>query len=285
MRVGEIVDAAIKLYRAQATNLWKIILLITVPVAVIDELIFASSLPSGVIAHNGTLYLTSFGSYSPSFLAVIVPVVLEFLVAPALSLGALSKCLLDAYTGRQTDWRASVAFAWRRLAALIWLSILISLIVIIGLILIVIPGIWLAIGCSVAVPVLMFEGVAGPGAVRRSLSLVKGRWWATLGALLVAGILVGVVEFVIGLIFGAIESGLHADSVTLVIVVRALIVILSGLISYPFYAAIVTVIYIDLRVRKEALDLELLADSFGGGAPRSEPPTFAPPQSIPPPSG
>ncbi|MDQ6807208.1 MAG: hypothetical protein M3065_20155 [Actinomycetota bacterium] len=285
MRVGEIVDAAIKLYRAQAVKLWKIILLISVPIAVIDQLIFISSLPSGVFAHNGDLYVNVFvSSYSPSALVVIVPLVLQFLVAPTLTLGALSKCLLDAYTGRPTDWRRSVAFAFRRLGPLVWLSILVSIAVVIGFVLIILPGIWLIVGCSVSVPVLMFEGIGGVAAIRRSLGLVRGRWWATFAALLVGGVLIAVVEFVIGLVIGGVQAGLHVNSVALVIVLRALTFILATLISYPFYAAIATVIYIDLRVRKEALDLELLADGFTGRAQApSSPATQA--GSVPPPSG
>jgi hypothetical protein len=39
--------------------------------------------------------------------------------------------------------------------------------------------------------------------------------------------------------------------------------IVSGILTTPFIAAILAVIYFDLRVRKEGLDLELLAQGVG----------------------
>jgi hypothetical protein len=115
----------------------------------------------------------------------------------------------------------------------------------------------------VAIPVLMFEGVGSGRAIRRSMALVRGRWWATFGVLLVAVIMLFVVLFVVGLIFRGIESGLGIDSTGLWLALNALSTIIGALIVYPFIAAVIAVVYIDLRVRKEALDLELLAGGLG----------------------
>jgi hypothetical protein len=261
--IGEILDAAIKLYRRKATDLWKIVALIVIPVRVVDQVLLFASFPSDVYAHDGTYY--SYTTGTSSALPVIVILVLG-LIAASLTVGALSKCLLDAYVGRQSDWRQSLAFARDRLASLLWLSIIAGVLLLIGYAALIIPGLFLTVAWSVAVPVLMFEGVGGFRALSRSYALVKGRWWATFGAYVVAIILIIVASFLVGLLFGAIESGLHVNSVGLTLVLDGLGSIIGDLITYPFLAAVAAVIYIDLRVRKEALDLELLADSFAGGA-------------------
>ena len=45
---------------------------------------------------------------------------------------------------------------------------------------------------------------------------------------------------------------------------------LSSLITLPLFAAVLTIIYYDLRVRKEGFDLHLLAQGVGGDAPTPE---------------
>ena len=55
------------------------------------------------------------------------------------------------------------------------------------------------------------------------------------------------------------------------------------IISAPFQAAIVTVIYYDLRVRKEAFDVELLTEQLEAPAIGGPPPPPAPAPGEPPP--
>ena len=60
---------------------------------------------------------------------------------------------------------------------------------------------------------------------------------------------------------------------------------MSGIVTTPFVSTVNTVIYFDQRVRKEAFDLELLADQLGTSRERFQ--AAAPPTSdfsFPPPS-
>jgi hypothetical protein len=91
---------------------------------------------------------------------------------------------------------------------------------------------------------------------------VSGRWWPTIARIVVAGLLVGILEIVVGLI--NLGSALGISNVTLYFAVNALVSAVASIIAAPFTAAVVLVTYIDLRVRKEALDLELLAGGAGG---------------------
>jgi hypothetical protein len=266
LAIGEILDAALKLYRARAVELWKLVALIVIPVEVIDRVVFVASLPSGVYAHDGTLYAPS-ASVGGAY--IVVTIVLR-VVSAALVIGALSRGLLDAYVGLPTGWRHSLEYAGERLGPLIWLSLLTSLVVIVGFILFILPGIYLLVALSVSVPVLMFEGISGPAALARSRELVTGRWWATLGALLVGLVLIIVVDFVIAALVGAIESGGHANSVGLVVVLSGIAAVVSNVLTYPLLAAITAVIYIDLRHRKEGLE----PGQVGTGVESPAPPTW-----------
>jgi hypothetical protein len=69
---------------------------------------------------------------------------------------------------------------------------------------------------------------------------------------------------VIGVIAGVVERAINVTNVTLFVIISGVFQALITIFVTPFIAAAITVIYIDLRVRKEALDIELLASRFGG---------------------
>lgn len=258
-----ILDASLRAYREQALNLWKIVVLIVVPARVINEVVTVLTLPGGVRAHNGNLVTHAGATTSTSAVAVAISIGIS-VVAAALAIGALSKCVLDHYTGRQADWRSSLNFARHRLAALLWLSIISAALLFVGFLLFIVPGIWLLVGLSTAVPALMFERINPLRALSRSQELVRGRWWATFGVLVTALLLVIGVEILLAIIFGSIESGSKVGSVALLIALDGISGAISALISYPFLAIVCAVIYIDLRSRKEGLDADRLARGIGG---------------------
>lgn len=261
--VGETIDAAIKLYRNNAAALWTIVAVVIVPLYILQVIVRRATLPSGVFVHNGALYTTSTtGSSSAGGTVALLLVSFLGLLAELLATGAVFKLLLDAYLDRPVDWRESFGFARGRVLSLLWLGILIALLVTVGFILIVAPGIWLIVASSVAVPVLMLEGIKGFKALQRSISLVSGRWWATLGRLLAALLLYIVLAIILGVIVGALTRGLSVSNVTVWLIISGALSAVVSILLSPFIAAVITTVYIDLRVRKEALDLELLASGM-----------------------
>ena len=257
--VGGILDAAIKLYTNNALALWKTVAVLIVPVGLISYTVIYASLPSGAFVHNGTLYVLV--GTRTSAAGVTTEIVLSVLAALVVQ-GALALSLVDAYIGHPIDWVQSLREAADRIGSLLWVAIIFSVGVTLGFAALVLPGIWLMVVWSVAVPALMFEHVGGFKALGRSFELVRGRWWPTFGALVVAVITLFVVLFMVGLIFHAIESGVGVNSVGLWLGLSWLSVVIGDLIAFPFIAAVIAVMYIDLRVRKEALDLELLAGTL-----------------------
>lgn len=253
------------LYRRQATSLWSIVALIVVPAQVVVWLIIRLTLNGGTtFASDGTIYTSK--SAAPSVAAVVVIGFLSGIIC----IGALSRCLLDTYTGHPTDWRKSLAFASERLGSLLWLAILTGFLLLVAYTLLVIPGIYLTVGWLVAVPVLMFEGIGGYGALRRSRELVSGRWWPTFGALLLGLLCVILAGFLVGGVLGAIAN---ASSVNVILILSGVSRILSAIITYPILAAITAVLYVDLRARKENVGAH---DMTGVDAPPEAPPTVAP---------
>jgi hypothetical protein len=246
LTVGEILSAAFDLYRRQAVALWTIVAVVVIPaealIVIVERLILSGGRSQAI---NGTIYTTD----STGLLAIVV-IVITFL-SVIVTIGALSKCLLDAYTGHPSGWRHSLQFAADRVGPLAWLSIICGVLLAIGYILLVIPGIFLTVSLIAAVPALMFEGTSPFASLRRSYDLVQGRWWATFGALVLAIIALIGISIVLGALFGGVGSSSH---ISLILVIGGISRIIAALVTYPIVAAVSAVIYIDLRVRKEHVD-------------------------------
>jgi hypothetical protein len=91
-----------------------------------------------------------------------------------------------------------------------------------------------------------------------------------------------VLNLALGLVFGAVLLGSESMGEVTFAVLSTLVGLLIAAITYPLWAAILTVIYYDLRVRNEGFDLQLLARGVGADASRFETSPERP--SAPPPS-
>ncbi len=87
---------------------------------------------------------------------------------------------------------------------------------------------------------VMVEGVGARDALSRSSEAVKGDWWRVLGIAIVVGIIVWVIGFVVGLIPTVGST-------------------IGVILSTPIGIIGATLLYYDLRVRKQGYSLETLA--------------------------
>ena len=114
----------------------------------------------------------------------------------------------------------------------------------------------------VSAPAIVLERVGPIGGLRRSWALVRGRWWAMFGLAALAGILSAIVSSVISGLVTALLSAIGGNNSDFRFVWQAVGgTIAQGLVA-PFTAAVLVLAYIDLRVRNEAFDLELLGQSI-----------------------
>jgi hypothetical protein len=128
-------------------------------------------------------------------------------------------------------------------------------------------GIWILVGFAVATPALLEERIGPIDALSRSWDLVRGNWWRVFGILIVTRLLIGVVTYALSLLFvipAFLVPGLSD-------VVRGSILLLSTqaltAVVNPVFGIVVTLLYFDLRVRKEAIDLEQMAYTAAGPPP------------------
>ncbi len=261
--VGEVLDVAFKIYKRHAVPLFKIVLFVVLPLQLLGAIVFLSTVddPDAV---------TGFGEFdsnsdTEAAGAVVGTVVVSVLggLAVLLATAACMKAVADAYLRRTPDWKESLRAARSRLGSLIWLTVLFFLLLIPAFIALVIPGIWLAIAWTVAYPVLMLEGIRGRKALGRSYRLVKGRWWPSFGVVVISYLIAAMLQFIVGALMAVLLLFGVEDSLLGTVVVNAVGNTIAGVIATPFQAAAVALLYFDLRVRKEGLDIELLARDVG----------------------
>jgi hypothetical protein len=250
--VGEILDTALAVYRRHAFALWKIVaVVVALPAALNGALAVA------------TRQVRNNGSNSGSLLLLELLVLVVTLVASSLATAAAYRLVADAYMGRAVDPDASLQFGLRRLASVMWVSILTGLGVAVASIFLLIPGIYLFVAWAVAIPVLLGENLRGRRALARSRSLVRGRFWPCLGVLVLSFLLEGIVTFSILLVVAKIVDSTGND--TVLFFEQSISTLIANTLVLPFGVAVTTVLYIDLRVRKEGFDVQLLTHSLQPG--------------------
>ncbi|WP_328866860.1 DUF7544 domain-containing protein [Streptomyces sp. NBC_00304] len=128
---------------------------------------------------------------------------------------------------------------------------------------------WLMVRFSLASPALMLERQSITASMRRSAKLVRGAWWRTFGILVLTWLLTLIVAVVIGIPFGIIAMVVDGGGVSAFLTDGAnsfgwSFLIVSGIgdvvvatITYPLSAGVTALLYVDQRIRREALDLEL----------------------------
>jgi hypothetical protein len=265
-RVGEILDAGINLYLRNARTLMGLAATVVIPMQVLSAVVLLSTVPSGsdvptgFAAFNASTQTTSDAAAVLGANAVLIVV---SLIVSILTTAACVKGVSDAYLDHKPQFAASLLFAVRRFPALLGMNILLFLGLVAGLIALVIPGIWLYGVWSVAAPALLIEGLGPARSLGRSRRLVKGRWWPTAGVLIVASIMVAVVSGAFEALLVAVASlGSQPSLLAAVLVVTASGAV-ATIVTQPFHAAVTTILYYDLRVRREGYDLHVLAEQLG----------------------
>ncbi len=130
---------------------------------------------------------------------------------------------------------------------------------------------WVMVRSSIALPALMLERTGPMTSWQRVRALVGGLWtgpfWRTLGILLLAAVIVGIAQGLLtvpaALVSGAIGAANPDDPLALAgftppqVLISAIASIIASAVIYPFQAGVGTLLYVDHRMRREGLDVEL----------------------------
>lgn len=212
------------------------------------------------------------GGAAPQPSVLIDPGSLVSQIGSAVLTGLVIHVVGEAVLGR----RISLGQAWQavkgRLLPLLGYQFLLAVAVVAAILtLIGILALPLLVYLIMVPAVLVLEKQGIRDSVRRSVALVRGAFWRTLGIWLLAGLIVFVVQVVLSaplmaavLVVANLVGAAVSDSLVIG-TAEAVVNLVSGVLLTPFSAAVTALLYIDRRIRTEGLDIALM-NHVGRGA-------------------
>jgi hypothetical protein len=247
--VGEVIAAALNLYRRNALPLLTIVALVVIPLAILGAVITGLLQPDPGEARSVAFVIVTI------LIGVLIAVITNAILQAAVLRGAAKATL-----GEPVDVSDSYRWGFQRIGSVLLIALLVTLALIAAfvpfiLVVIAVPVlaiiVWVLpfavyVLLSVSVPALVIEGQRGTAALGRSWNLVKAHFWHAVGVILLALIVGAVVSFILGLIGGTNE------------VVSTIVSILGQIIVAPFTALVTVLLYLNLRTRVENLTVTQL---------------------------
>jgi hypothetical protein len=119
-----------------------------------------------------------------------------------------------------------------------------------------------------AAPSLVLERIGVVASIRRAGVLSRRQFWRLLGVLLLTTLVTGVVSEVLSIplgLLGGVGTAVAPGTLGALVLVFShyLSQVLVGTVTTPFTSAVVALQYVDQRIRKEGLDVQLIAASAG----------------------
>lgn len=307
MNLGSVLGAAFTMFRFNPKGM------ILLPLALFAVL-GALSIPLG-FAMFGSLDAMAFGSPG-EIIAGMVPGMLGIVglsMLSALAIPLIAGCVHAGVLGR----RLSLGEIWvqvrGRIPATLGYTVLLGLLVglpgvipmlpIIGiatgdggglggwiaimallLIIYVVYAIWFSTKAVLAAPAVVIERLGPVAAIRRSFELTAGAFWPVFGTYLLGSLIASfasqVVSYLLAIpltVAGAVAPG----NAPLMATLSMPIGFLTMAITMPFTFAVVTLIYVDRRIKTEAYEVELIEQAMptaaaapGSGGP-AQPATWS----------
>jgi hypothetical protein len=267
LEIGDLLDETFRMYRRHFLLFAGISVILSIPEAALSSFsyytLFSNFLqqagpglglsPDRALLDAGTLVVYAVG-------------VLITLAFVPLFYGAVTYAACESALGRPVTPSSVLSGVMRRYFPLMGYWLLIGLMV---LLFCLIPlWIWIWVAWAVVMPVMFIENVGLGAAMGRSWRLVEGRWWRTFFTLSLMFIIWFVVRTALRAFIVLAQSLLQLviSSVAVLWISAATSVIVGSLVN-PLLQIAIVLIYLDLRVRREGLDLFQLAQRVTGAQP------------------
>jgi hypothetical protein len=271
LSLGEILDRTFSLYRR---NFLLFLGITAIPNLLILAMNLAQTFLTALPAATGQRTVQDFQSRGGSGLmafgivGLIVGVVI-YMVAYLFAQGGTVFAVSELYLGRTTTIGASLGRMRGQLLSLFGVTLLNGLVVMAAALFLLIPGIYLACRLITCVPAALLEDLGPRASLERSFGLTKdnaGRSFVIFllyCILLYGAILLLMFPFLMMAGLSVKDPGTMRMWMALAQVGNVLAAVLVG----PFLTIAASVFYFDLRVRKEAFDLQVMMNPSGHFSP------------------
>ncbi|MEI7034896.1 hypothetical protein [Streptomyces pratensis] len=295
LSLGEILDGSVSALRAHWRTALGFSLVVSVitQIAVVLLQRYVLPKPSTVDPNaTGAEALRQAADSARSTLFTLAPTSLLTMIATLLTASVVTVLISRSVLGRPATLSDTWAEARPRILPLVGLTLLLSVVMAVVMAVGVGPGlllgsgagaalallgfaaagvvlVWMQVSFALAAPALMLERQSIVAALRRSAKLVRGAWWRTFGVLALTYLLAVLLGLLISLPFGVIA--VLADGTDAAeffsssppsfgwpfLIVSGIGEAVVSTLLYPFVAGVTALLYVDRRIRREALDLDL----------------------------
>ena len=147
----------------------------------------------------------------------------------------------------------------------------------------VVAFLWIGLKLMLAPAVIVVERTGVYDGLLRSWQLTKNNWWRIFGITLVVAIMVGIIAQIVQIPVSLVSAAVggvvapHPDpesmtsTLILTTVISTAIAALVGSVTFAFQASVSGLIYMDLRMRRDGLDVELMRLMETGSDPEGIP--------------
>jgi hypothetical protein len=264
LSLGELLDRVFFLYRRHfllfvgiAAIPYSFFFVVNLATALVP--LFARSMTSGPL-QPGSLVAMGIGGGIFALLVVIAGA-----VAFLFSVGATVYAVSEIYTGRQTSIRESLRRVRGKTGIIFGVLFLSGLIMAVGFIALIIPGVYLMCRICVATPAALLEDIGASDSIRRSFDLTRdfaGR--AFMIYMLYFAMAWGVVAvFQAPFMFLLLLTAKQMQYRVLLTVLAQIGNFIGSVLVAPVSTIGFALFYYDLRVRKEAFDLQMMMQAIG----------------------
>ena len=253
MGIGDILDTTFRLYRRRFLTFLLIALIVDIPYAIFMALVQPLAADVSTVSASSPQMQFQPGSFVIPMIGLIV----YGLILSPLCQAAMVHNISASYLGEAISAGQSYSRALSRLLPLLGSQIMAGVIILIGLLLLIVPGIIFSLWYFVLVPVVVLESVSGSTALGRSRELMRGN----LGKGFVLGFTVNILVIIITWGFQFLGRMIPWPHFVFMQVYNiAVQALLLPIMTAPFI-----LLYYDLRIRKEAFDLQKLSETMGTG--------------------
>ena len=237
MGIGEMLDRGLKIYLSNLPPLLTVSLVIMVPLGLF------------------TAWMQSVAAESGGFQGGAVAVnLLATVVIQGLLQGALIQAVSDIYLGGKTGAGSVLARAAGRIVPLLLAAFLTGICIGFGFLLLIVGAFIAVAGLCVTQCAVMLEKRGGMESLGRSWSLTKDHRSRAFSTLFAAGLITGILNFAVVFAITLLHPGPF---------LLQLGTTLFSALTQPFAVVVTILLYYDLRIRKEAFDLQVLAKEMG----------------------
>jgi hypothetical protein len=256
LEIGDLLDETFRIYRRHFLLFAGISVILAIPGAGLAGYSFFSLFSSVFQASNAT-QAPDFNSFLPALVVLAIGYLVNLLLAP-FTAAAVIYAACESAQGRPVTIWSALRGVLRRYFAIFGYLFLIGLM---GVMFCLLPlWIWIWVGWVAVLPIMFVENASLGQAMGRSWRLIQGRWWRTFLILFLLAIVYMVVGWTLsGFAVAALGiSALVLSSFIVFAIVGAVSIIVSALVN-PILQIALVLIYFDLRVRREGLDLFQMA--------------------------